>query len=96
MKFYSDVPNLHIIRDRQLGFNGRSERYLLCKFDENGEFESDDPEVIRQLRNIYRHDETVEQQDDKPKTMKCKKCSFETENKGELLAHYRKDHKKGV
>ena len=93
MKFYSDIPNLSIIRPRNRG-NG-TESYLLCKFDENGELESNDAEIIRQLRNIYRHEEAEEKQD-KPnsKMMKCKKCSFETENKGELLAHYR-EHKKG-
>lgn len=93
MKFYSDEPNLHIVRQRDRG-NG-TEGYLLCKFDENGELESNDSEVIRQLQNIYRHEENEEQKIEEPqiKMMKCKHCSFETENKGELLAHYR-EHKK--
>ena len=91
MKFYSDIPDLHIIRQRLVG--NRTEGYLLCKFDANGELESNDPEVIRQLQNIYRHDGTVEKAVNK--TMKqCKKCKFECESQGDLLLHYRTNHKK--
>lgn len=103
MKFYSDIPNLHIVRQRTRG-NG-TEGYLLCKFDEKGELETNDSEVIRQLRNIYRHDEPEEEinkeknvTDDKPteeKVYQCKKCDFTTDNKGYLMAHYREQHKKG-
>lgn len=57
MKFYSDVPNLHIVRQRLVG--NRQEGYLLCKFDENGELETEEKEVIRQLINIYRHEDEI-------------------------------------
>jgi hypothetical protein len=56
MKFYADTPNLHIIRQRLVG--NRTEHFELCVFDENGEVETEDKEVIRQLINIYRHEET--------------------------------------
>lgn len=94
MKFYSDIPNLHIIRQRNRG-NG-TEPFELCVFGENGELETEDKEVIRQLVNIYRHDEPKAKEPKSEtlpiKTMKCKKCSFETTNKGELLQHYKKMH----
>ena len=61
MRFYTEQPNLHIIRERQFKHNGRTECYLLCKFDDNGELETNDPEVIRQLKNIYRHEEVKEE-----------------------------------
>ena len=111
MKFYSDIPNLHIIRQRDRG-NG-TEPYELCVFDENGELETEDKEVIRQLRNIYRHDEPKSEEaphleeetkeennatDDKveeEKIYQCKKCEYTTTNKGELMQHYKKMHKKG-
>ena len=94
MKFYSDVPDLHIIRQRMTG--NRVEHFELCVFDKNGEVETEDPEVIRQLKNIYRHDES---KTEKPintgdKVFKCKKCDFETKNNGELAAHYKKTHPK--
>ena len=94
MKFYSDIPNLHIIRQRDRG-NG-TEPFELCVFDENGELETEDKEVIRQLVNIYKHDETDEQKDDEPqaKTFKCKKCNFKTDNQGTLMRHYKEHHKK--
>ena len=38
MKFYSDVPDLHIIRQRMTG--NRVEHFELCVFDENGEVET--------------------------------------------------------
>lgn len=90
MKFYSDIPNLHIVRQRHRG-NG-TESFLLCKFDDNGELESNDSEIIRQLQNIYRHDEVEERKIEKPKTYQCKKCNFKTDNQGTLMRHY-KEHK---
>lgn len=88
MKFYSDIPNLHIVRQRMVG--NREEHYLLCKFDEKGELESNEAEVIRQLINIYRHDESVKE----VKLKHCKKCDFECETQGDLLQHYKTTHPK--
>ena len=109
MKFYSEEPNLHIIRQRMAG--NRVEHFELCMFDENCELETEDKEVIRQLLNIYRHEEVKEEsaeeveakeveevkedETDSEKTMfHCKKCDFETDNKGLLMAHYREIHPK--
>jgi hypothetical protein len=75
MKFYSGIPDLHIVRQRTIG--NRTEGYLLCKFDENGELESNDPEIIRQLRNIYRHDESEADTSKEIKTeSKNKVCKY--------------------
>lgn len=92
MKFYSDIPDLHIIRQRMTG--NRVEGYELCVFDKNGELETEDKEVIRQLINIYRHDDGKQETKPTDTVYKCKKCEFETTNKGELLAHYRELHPK--
>jgi len=103
MKFYSNEPNLHIIRQRMAG--NRVEHFELCMFDENCELETEDKEVIRQLLNIYRHEEVkeesaeeVEGKEDEAESEKtmfnCKKCDFETDNKGLLMAHYREIHPK--
>jgi hypothetical protein len=88
MKFYSDVPNLHIIRQRLVG--NRTEHFELCVFNDKGELETEDKEIIRQLINIYRHEETKQEE----KVFKCKHCDFETTNKGELAAHYKALHPK--
>ncbi len=54
-------------------------------FDSNGEFETANETLIKVLSQNF---EIAEEE-----TFKCKKCDYETSNKGELLAHYR-DHKK--
>jgi hypothetical protein len=60
-------------------------------FDEKGEFETFDEKIIqfmKKKKNFIRSEEN------KPTTqMHCKKCDFETDNKGLLMAHYR-EHKK--
>ena len=90
MKFYSDEPNLHIIRQRLIG--NRTEHFELCLFDGNCELETEDKEVIRQLINIYRHEEIEEKPEVKMKH--CKKCDFTCENQGELIRHYKTMHPK--
>ena len=95
MKFYAE-PNLHIIRQRLVG--NRTEGYELCVFDENGEVETEDKEVIRQLKNIYRHDEEPQTEPENKLPAdglyNCKKCNFSTTNKGELMQHYKHSHPK--
>jgi uncharacterized protein with PIN domain len=86
MKFYADTPNLHIIRQRLVG--NRTEHFELCVFDDKGELETEDKEVIRQLINIYRHDE----EKPKDKTHKCSKCEAEFKTKKELGEHYKTEH----
>ena len=87
---YKHKPNLHIIDYKKL------KRMLV--FDDNGEFETEDPKLIEWIRKnkpfLKPIDEPVKEQEAKQekKIMKCKYCNYETENKGELLAHYR-EHK---
>ena len=42
-------------------------------------------------KNDKPEEKKVEQ---KPALLKCKKCNFETDNNGSLMAHYREFHKK--
>jgi hypothetical protein len=58
-------------------------------FDDKGEFETDNEVLIKVLSQNF---EVVEEKE--VKTFKCKKCKYETGNKGDLLAHYRSEHKK--
>lgn len=67
-------------------------------FDANGNFETEDPKLIEWIKknkNFLKPitEEQKELQTEQPKTMHCKKCGFETDNKGLLMAHYR-EHKK--
>jgi hypothetical protein len=65
-------------------------------FDNNGIYETDN-EILRKV--LPQHFEVVEEtakKKEKPVEMKykCKKCEFETANKGELMLHYKENHPK--
>lgn len=58
-------------------------------FDENGKYETQDEKLIawmKKNKNFIRCEES--------EVLKCKKCEFTCSNRGELMAHYRKDHPK--
>ena len=61
------------------------------QFDENGEYETEDPKLIQWMKkkkNFIRCEETL--------ILNCKKCDFTCSNKGELMQHYKREHPKKV
>ena len=70
-------------------------------FNDKGEYETDNEILIKALEQNF---ETVKTKEELPtytsgyvqivgdKTYKCTKCDYKTDNKGELLSHY-KSHK---
>lgn len=92
MKFKAE-PNLYVrlsskIVQRVTGLKGFS-------FDSNGEYETENPTLIRQLEQnfpVVEPEKPVETTSEPLK--KCKKCDFTCDNQGELLAHHRTAHKK--
>jgi hypothetical protein len=82
MKFYGE-PNLLVNTRKKV--NGMYKNTPLFIFDENGEYETEDKRLIEKLKKNFKHENNK---------FKCKKCDFETDNMGELLAHYRKEHPK--
>jgi hypothetical protein len=93
MKFQGK-PNLTIVDYKRL--------VAICTFDENGFFETDDPNKIKYLTTKTTSAKVVEEQpkvtpkEEKklPTVYNCKKCDFKTENQGDLLVHYRTNHPK--
>jgi hypothetical protein len=94
-RFFSN-PN-HSVTDGETG------RFLF-KFDYKGEYVTLDPILANRMKAHFRHEEIelveVKEQEPVPekepeKVYECKKCDFKTENKGELLAHYREHKKEG-
>lgn len=87
---YKYEPNVYIVDYEKLK--------NMFTFDNNGEFETEDPKLIEWIRknkpflNPIDEPEKPQEAEQEKKMMKCKKCNYETENKGELLAHYR-EHK---
>jgi hypothetical protein len=64
------------------------------QFDENGEFITEDEKIIKWMskhKNFIKCENNTAESDE---IFKCKKCDYETNNKGELLAHYKNFHKK--
>ena len=62
------------------------------QFDKNGEYETQDPKLIdwmKKKKNFIRCEETAIET-----IMQCKKCDFTCSNKGELMSHYKREHKK--
>lgn len=82
MKFYSE-PN-ELVRTR-IKINNEFKLKTVCQFDNNGEFETEDETLIEKLKPHFKYENN---------SFKCKKCEFETDNNGKLLAHYRKEHPK--
>lgn len=69
-------------------------------FDENREYETNNDLLCRVLKQHFEVKEIEEENSaagDKPteKEYQCKHCNYTTANKGELLAHYKKEHPKG-
>lgn len=64
----------------------------IFQFNEKGEYETDDPKLIEWMKKnkwFIRCEDNAASD-----TIKCKKCDFTCSNKGELMAHYRKEHPK--
>jgi len=80
-EFITDDPE---IIKRATGFFD----YLPLKAEPDGErIKTDFVEPVMTITN--KNDKHIT-----PKQYKCKKCDFQTDNRGELMAHY-KTHKKG-
>jgi hypothetical protein len=86
MKFYGE-PNQLVNTRKYNHRSGKVEQKTLFCFDKNGEYETDNQDIIEKLKTHFKHDENV---------FKCSKCGFETDSKGKLLAHYRSEHPKEV
>lgn len=79
------------------------------RFDACGEYVTEDERVIKRFQHHFdsvpaegeketpelpEDDLQLERQQDETKQFTCKKCDYVTENRGELMAHYRQNHPK--
>lgn len=60
-------------------------------FDNKGIYETENEILIKVLSQNF---EIVTGEEPKIEKVKCKKCNYETDNKGELMQHYRHIHPK--
>ena len=107
MKFYG-TPNMGVYERKNRKDVGKIKRpKLVFRFDEMGEFVTDDEKLIPRLVKKFRFEETNTTLPAKPieaeeveirteNTLRhCKKCDFVCATQGELLKHYRENHPKG-
>lgn len=85
MKTFIGEPNL-VVR-----FNPPIGLIKHVKFDDKGEFTTDNERIINRFMSKFDSVPVKEE----VKEFNCKKCEFRTDNKGALLAHYRSEHPKG-
>lgn len=72
-------------------------------FDEHGRYETDNDLLCQVLKQHFEAEKDIKEEtkhensvtDDKQTVYQCKHCNYSTANRGELLAHYRKEHPKG-
>jgi hypothetical protein len=85
---YKYMPNCSIVDYENLKVKFR--------FDENGEFETEDMKLIEWIRKNKNFLKPIEEEKRLPADglYNCKKCSYSTTNKGELMRHYKHEHPK--
>jgi hypothetical protein len=92
MKFYGKPYMAVTERNKDPRTRQFRRNVLVFRFDQKGEFETEDEKLIKRLMPKFKHESVKETATGD--SIKCKKCSFTCSNKGELMAHYRKEHKK--
>jgi hypothetical protein len=81
MKFYG--------KSNMLVTDSRKDNKPLFRFDKNGEFVTEDERLIKRLKQHFKYEDNA-----KSDSINCKKCDFSCSNRGELMAHYKKEHPK--
>lgn len=97
MKYYG-TPNTLIRVVYKVGFERRTRP--IGRFNSEGVFETEDQTLIKRMNKHFAkaEEERPEKSEEKPSTDKtirhCKKCDYTCETQGQLLKHYREEHKK--
>lgn len=89
MKF-KGTPNLLVRLMRPIG----NIRHI--RFDAQGFYETENERLIKRLQHKFEMvtEETKEAAKEEDKVFACKKCTFTTPDRVELMTHYRKVHPK--
>ena len=93
MIFYAE-PNMLVRINKNIASNRRLKSF---RFDSEGKYQTENPRLINALKRRFKYDievvEEVKEEQLNKEIYSCKKCDFTTDNKGQLMAHYR-THKK--
>lgn len=84
MKFYGE-PNQLVKERKRKPMSREIAVKPLFRFDEKGEYETEDARLIEKLKKKFKYDDNK---------FNCKKCGETFSNKGFLLAHCREKHSK--
>lgn len=88
MKFFG-APNQLVSERKRKPMSKEFTVKPIFRFDTNGEYETNDERLCRKLMRKFAYEKP-----DEAKVYTCKKCGYETENKGIFLAHHREAHPK--
>ena len=99
MKFYG-LPNMGVYERktrRDIAKNKRPK--LIFRFDERGEYVTEDVTLIARLKHKFRYEESKIENDEieiksEIKLRYCKTCGEAFENQGDLMRHCREEHPK--
>lgn len=81
--------------------NLRNGRKTGVRFDADGFYETEHPRLIKALSRKFEIVDEIKKEvkqekvKEEVKVYSCKKCDFTTDNRGKLMAHYRKEHSNG-
>ena len=87
MKFFG-TPNMLVKERKRKPFSTEYKLVPILRFNENGEYETDDPKLIEKLKRKVK----TEQPKIENKIYNCKHCEYTTEDRVKLMQHY-KTHK---
>ena len=77
--------------EKIIKFMAKNKSFIKCEENEIvKEVEVIEENEIKTIEEV----EIIEKSKEEIKIFKCKKCDFETDNKGLLLSHYKTEHKK--
>lgn len=100
MYIFYGQPNMLVKSRKKVLFQNTVQFKPLFRFNENGEYETNDEQLIKKLISRFDHKvmedtlkniEAIEEKEVKKIT--CKKCGQQFENIGKLMNHSRIEHK---
>jgi len=92
-------PNLYVNEQKVMPFTRKKSLKVLCVFDGNGRYETQDERIIAKMKPNFKHVDNgilpLKVVDRGNQIITCNICGHTFNNKGFAMAHFRKEHKRG-
>jgi hypothetical protein len=93
MKFFG-TPSMLVKEKYRKPFTRELKFRPLFRFDANGEYETDDPVLVKKLSRKFKHEESGN--DAQIPCFKCSHCGFEAKSPSGLSSHMKIKHKEAT